>query len=367
MFMDALAGLWVASLVGYGEVVNLQPNWEQREMHTVTNLVRVDPMAWGADYDCSTNEFTSSERQPKPPFYHHGGLTEIAQLHSEDQARWGNMAHESGDGTEFGERTWPYYEGNTIGENVAWNYDDNWQVVIEGWMCSAGHRENIMATDFEHMGTGLENKYYTQDFGGGASLPDAPVAMGVHTPEHPRSVVEFWATWEDARAPGALEVETDESCLPMERFVGTDTRGGWHLEADAEAGCTEYRFRYELQNGTVGFFPETGSYQYGSSCPLWTANEPAGCNPPEPEPEPEDETGDPDDGGDNGGFDDDGGNCGELTFTDRNGDCLPDEDREATSEKFAGLGCSSAPSTPAMPWLAGCLALVAAGTRRRRA
>jgi len=374
MFIDAISAMWVASLVGYGEVVNQQPNWGQREMHTVTNLVRVDPMAWAADYDCSTNEFTTTERSPKAPLYHHGGLNEIAQRHSEDQAQWGNMAHESSDGTPFGDRTWPYYEGNTIGENVAWNYADNWEVVIEGWMCSAGHRQNIMAADFEHLGTGLENRYYTQDFGGGAALPNTPVAMGVHTPERPRSAVEFWATWDDARAPGSLNVETDTECSAMELFVGTDTQGGWHLEADAESGCTAYRFRYELQNGAMGFFPETGSYQYGDSCPLWTADEPVGCNPPEPEPDPDDDDdddtipSDPDDDNETGGIPNTGGgeDCGEVDFIDRNGDCLPDDDHSGTAEGKFAMGCSSTPSAPSNAWFV-LLGLTALAGQRRRA
>ena len=46
-------------------------------------------------------------------------------------------------------------------------------VVIEGGMCSSGHRSNIMEGDFDDMGTGVESQYYTQDFGGGASLPNS--------------------------------------------------------------------------------------------------------------------------------------------------------------------------------------------------
>ncbi len=33
------------AMAGYGDVVNDRPNWQQRELLTLTNLVRVDPEA----------------------------------------------------------------------------------------------------------------------------------------------------------------------------------------------------------------------------------------------------------------------------------------------------------------------------------
>jgi uncharacterized protein YkwD len=341
--MDALTVSTIAALAvtGYGEVQGGHPSWAQRELHTTTNLVRVDPMAWAADYDCATTSFTSSERTAKAPLLHHDGLSEIAQLHSEDMAAHGFMDHTSWDGTSFSERVWPYYPGSTIAENVAWGYADNTAVVFEGWMCSAGHRANIMSAAFTDLGCGIQGAYYTQDFGGGAGQPHQPVAMGVHTPERPQGTVTFLATFDDS-APAWFGVETPTACLELERTVGSARRGGWSTQAGAEAGCVAYRFLWRTGGGGQGAMPSTGAYQYGAGCEPWVAEAPAGCDD---DPELHDSA--PWDSGE------------PCAPDDRNCDGHPDRVREGTLE---ACGCSAAGGTGAGLWL-GMLAL--ASLRRR--
>jgi hypothetical protein len=327
--MLAIAGfILVGPVWAYGESENGSPSWDQREMHTVTNLVRVDPLAWANDYDCSTKDFKADEKQSKAPLYLHLGLTDIAQQHSDDMKKFKFMAHESSDGTEFGDRVWPYYDGTTIGENVAKGYTNNWEVVIEGWMCSAGHRVNIMAADFEDLGTGIAGKFHTQDFGGGAGTEHEPLAMGVHSPKVPKTGVTFYTTWEDNKPPASLRVETDTVCEELELFVGNEERGGFRVEMDDEPGCVPYRFLYEESNGRQGALPTTGSWLYGKNCEDWIEAAPVGCVPPEPEPEPEP---DPED------------ECDLPPELERNGDCVEDGVVGAgdAGEKNGILGCSS--------------------------
>lgn len=265
------------ALVGYGEVQQGRPSWAQREMHTYTNMVRVDPMAWTAEYGCSTTSFTATERTDKPPLLYHDGLTEIAQLHSEDMAAHGFMDHYSWDGTSFSQRVWPYYQGTTIGENVAYGYRDNSAAVFEGWMCSAGHRTNIMSAGFTDLGCGVQRDYYTQDFGGGASRPHQPVAMGVHLPERPQGNVTFLATFDDD-APAWFGVETPTTCAELERIAGSGRRGAWSIRIDAESGCVPYRFLRTTRSGDVHAMPTTGAYQYGAGCEPWVSEDPGGCD-----------------------------------------------------------------------------------------
>ena len=139
--------------------------------------------------------------------------------------RYDFLAHESRDGTDFGDRVWPYYEGTTIGENVAMGYSNNWDVVFNGWMCSPGHRSNMMEAAFEDIGTGIDGLYYTQDFGGGSEQDHQPVAMGVHSPQVPNNDVEYLATWNDERGPESLWVETTTSCSEMSLEAGTEAVG----------------------------------------------------------------------------------------------------------------------------------------------
>jgi hypothetical protein len=346
--------------ISYGEVVDGQPNWTQRELHVYTNFARVAPEDWESEYDCSLNEFTSDERVGKAPLFFHDGLTSIAQSHSDDMNSHDFMSHDSSNGTDFGSRVWPWYDGVMIAENVAMGYADNWEVVFEGWMCSAGHRENIMASDLEDIGTGVAGLSYTQDFGAGAGTMEIQVAMGVHYPEAPSREVDFFATWEDDAAPTGFWVETAADCLDLDRIAGTSDRGAWSVEAQSEGGCAAYRFLWETEGGIRGTLPESGAYQYGAGCDEWISSEPTGC-----EVAPDDDSGGPDGEGSGGGdgpsddssdeTDDDGGEGGSDTDGDEddertrsshlcgdtNSESCIDEDKDEVKN-----GCSTVTQTP---------------------
>ena len=331
-----MIAIWLATSMGNPAYASGEdiPTWTQRELIVYTNFVRVDPTHWSAEYDCSVNGFTSSEKQPKDPMLYHAGLTEIAQLHSEEMNRYDFLAHESRDGTDFGDRVWPYYEGTTIGENVAMGYSNNWDVVFQGWMCSAGHRSNIMEAEFEDIGTGIDGLYYTQDFGGGAGQAHQPVAMGIHSPQVPSNDVEFLATWHDDAAPESLWVETADSCTEMSLQAGTETRGAWTLMADATDGCQPYRFVWPEGDG-FSSLPLEGAYQYGQNCADWTDEASETCIP-----EPVADSGD---------------DCPEI---DRNNDCLPDDIQSGPEM----VGCITV-QTGSIEWL-GWLVLPALVRRR---
>ncbi|MFG2338676.1 CAP domain-containing protein [Streptomyces yangpuensis] len=94
-------------------------------------------------------------------------LTKAAQDHSADMAANSNMSHTGSDGSDPGTRiTRAGYAWRTYGENVAYGYSTP-EKVMEGWMNSPGHRENILNCSFKEIGIGLAqpNHYWTQDFG----------------------------------------------------------------------------------------------------------------------------------------------------------------------------------------------------------
>ncbi|MGW6981908.1 CAP domain-containing protein [Streptomyces sp. NPDC054932] len=94
-------------------------------------------------------------------------LTKAAQDHSADMASHSNMSHTGSDGSDPGARiTRAGYAWSTYGENVAYGYSTP-EKVMEGWMNSQGHRENILNCSFKEIGIGLAQpgNYWTQDFG----------------------------------------------------------------------------------------------------------------------------------------------------------------------------------------------------------
>lgn len=94
-------------------------------------------------------------------------LTKAAQDHSADMAAHNTMSHTGSDGSDPGSRiTAAGYQWSAYGENVAYGYATPEQV-MDGWMNSPGHRENILNCSYKEIGVGLAQpgSYWTQDFG----------------------------------------------------------------------------------------------------------------------------------------------------------------------------------------------------------
>ncbi|MEW2314494.1 CAP domain-containing protein [Streptomyces bauhiniae] len=94
-------------------------------------------------------------------------LTKAAQDHSADMAAHNTMSHTGSDGSDPGSRiTAAGYQWSAYGENVAYGYSTPEQV-MDGWMNSPGHRENILNCSYKEIGVGLAQpgSYWTQDFG----------------------------------------------------------------------------------------------------------------------------------------------------------------------------------------------------------
>ncbi|WP_127505825.1 CAP domain-containing protein [Actinoplanes solisilvae] len=96
-------------------------------------------------------------------------LIAAAYRHAADMARRDYFAHESPNGDDAGERVSEAgYEWKRYGENIARGADSAWEVV-DGWMNSPTHRENIMDCRLHQMGIGLaisrdRTPYWVQDF-----------------------------------------------------------------------------------------------------------------------------------------------------------------------------------------------------------
>ena len=266
--MDLSSVILLAAVGGYADVVEGYPNYSERATHLWTNAARVDPQGFNDEYQdayqpCDFSiDFQSEERIPKAPLYYTPPLNESARFHSQDMADNDWFDHNSSDGTPMGERVGRFYtDSGMVGENIAMGYPSAYDAVFKGWMCSAGHRANIMTAGYNELGTGVVHSYYTQNFGGGTPDSDSPVRMGLHSPEEPGSAeaTNFWADYEGA---GLVSLEV--------WIYGEPEMGIYHVESAISRGaCSEYYFMVTDDSGTF-LVPEEGSWLAGKECDgLW--------------------------------------------------------------------------------------------------
>nr|WSX48323.1 sigma-70 family RNA polymerase sigma factor [Streptomyces sp. NBC_00974] len=96
-------------------------------------------------------------------------LRTAAQGHSDDMASRDFFSHTNPDGADPGKRTTAAgYRWSTYGENIARGQQTPEQV-MDSWMKSQGHRENILNCSFKDIGVGIHQgpggPWWTQNFG----------------------------------------------------------------------------------------------------------------------------------------------------------------------------------------------------------
>jgi uncharacterized protein YkwD len=96
-------------------------------------------------------------------------LRTAAREHSTDMAERGYFDHESPEGTSPWDRMRAAGYDAPGGENIAMGYPSP-EAVVDAWMDSRGHRENILNCRFEAIGVGVHfgserGPWWTQDFG----------------------------------------------------------------------------------------------------------------------------------------------------------------------------------------------------------
>jgi uncharacterized protein YkwD len=127
--------------------------------------------ARGQEQDCGGTLYPA-----QPPLQWSSSLADIAMRHSMDMAQNGYFSHTSLDGTSMGSRVFPYWNGTTVGENIAASsVDRSDNYVVDLWLDSPGHCALLMDPDFTHVGVGKgydpDNGYtykyfWTMDVGG---------------------------------------------------------------------------------------------------------------------------------------------------------------------------------------------------------
>jgi uncharacterized protein YkwD len=114
-------------------------------------------------------DLTNAERKKKdlPPLKANRTLCEVARAHSANMAKQNKMAHELDGKSTFDRVKGSGYRFALIAENLA-NGDVSLEDLMEAWMDSKIHRDNILDTEFTEVGLGLahdgHNVYYTEVF-----------------------------------------------------------------------------------------------------------------------------------------------------------------------------------------------------------
>jgi uncharacterized protein YkwD len=97
-------------------------------------------------------------------------LFKVARAHSINMAKQGQMNHVL-DGKNPSERTLAAgYDYKHVGENLGESDGAPLRVIVQGWMNSKHHRDNILKPEFTEIGFGVARSgkgiiYYTQLFG----------------------------------------------------------------------------------------------------------------------------------------------------------------------------------------------------------
>ena len=117
---------------------------------------------------------TNAERKKLrvPGVARHAALMTAAQLHADQMAALGRMAHDLPGAAypSLDDRLAAAgYRMRASGENVAEGYPSA-AAVVAGWMTSPGHRSNILSAQFTEMGAGVATakngrRFYAQVFG----------------------------------------------------------------------------------------------------------------------------------------------------------------------------------------------------------
>jgi len=136
---------------------SVSPSKVEQAVHTVTNRYR-------AEHKLSRLSYSDH-------------LSGIALQHSRDMAERDYFDHQSPDGTGTGDRYRAYdHSDRSYAENIALRHpgplisiDDLADSIVDGWMDSQGHRENILQERFDTEGIGVYTTadgavYVTQNF-----------------------------------------------------------------------------------------------------------------------------------------------------------------------------------------------------------
>lgn len=253
-----------SALAGYGDATDGYPSRAEREAHLWTNAVRLAPLDFEADYGCRVEDWRAGEREGKPALAMDLRLVQAARNHSEDMASRNYFAHDTPEGDGPDARVAAEgYRWSLVGENIALGAPTPLDAIL-GWMCSSGHRSNIMEAGFRELGVGQaaggRGQLWTQNFGDRSGASRRVLPMGVHSGRGASPT--FRVNVDASAAPSRVVVVVAGEGVDLSVESGTEAAGTWSGTAPLPEGCAPYWFEATV-NGEVARFPEEGAYVLG--------------------------------------------------------------------------------------------------------
>jgi len=218
----------------------------------------------GGEHDC-------------PPVAYNRDLGEAARFHAQDMADKDYFAHESDDGTTFDKRIARFGYGGAVGENIAMGQPSA-KDVVQGWMMSPGHRQNMLlcvyeqSLDWMELGTGYARpaddpvgyRYWVQDFGAGGGtddffLPALPAGIGYRLNNRQAYFgVNFYDPLNEP--PTAIRLVRDGECHELELESGKAAMGTYSILV-SPPGDLDLPFYFQVidSGGFASYYPEDGS------------------------------------------------------------------------------------------------------------
>lgn len=244
-----------------------------------------------------------------PPLIWNDDLAAAAVVHSEDLAAHGGNCdlHNSCNGELWYKRVQRYYPAwVALGENVATSVSDP-QILHDGWMSSAGHRANILNSDFSDFGAGIalgqtnfgKLAFATEDFGsrGMMSATAYPALPGgaVQPQTGDSAARDLAVTYYSANggAPQAVRALVGTGCVNLTLQGGRAAYGTYGASRSfTGSGCVPVVFEAIKADGTRHRFPKdeailVGVGAGGAYCAERTASVPTqDCGGPNVVPTP---------------------------------------------------------------------------------
>jgi uncharacterized protein YkwD len=126
----------------------------QAQMRSLVNNLRAKGCTCG-----------TTKKKPVPALTLNEPLNAAATLHAKDMNEVKFFSHTGSDGSDFSKRAQlSGYTGFASGENIALGYPTP-EAVIEGWIKSEGHCNNMMNASSTEMGVAKVGNYWVQVFG----------------------------------------------------------------------------------------------------------------------------------------------------------------------------------------------------------
>ncbi len=260
------------------------PSLYERQVIVYTNAVRMAPQQYRDKYMAGFTPDPHTILQTYAavePLYYEPKLNQSARFHAQDMAANGCFQHDSCDGTAWTSRIRSYVpQAHSVGENIGAGYAKA-KELIDSLLCDAaggscaqdltsqaGHRANIMSSNYAVLGTGYVQDaksawhyYWVQDFASDEQAGGPPLVAGCHD-FLVAGKTSFLLNYRDPdnQPPASVQVVIDSVAWDLALDLGTAAAGTYRLDTTKSGACRQYYFLAATASGQSWRYPGPGAF-----------------------------------------------------------------------------------------------------------